>query len=215
MTQEEEILEQYVRRFPVGCVLFQEGDPGGELYVVRRGKVQISRRINGKEHVITVMGEGNFFGEMSLLLNRPRSATATVVAETECLVFDQATFLRMVSTQSHITIRIMKNLAQRLYQANMQIEALMLSDKTHRVVKALHFMSREEGVVEAGGIRVPVTLKRLAGFVGIPLGQVAAIVDQLAEARLVLPVPDGFLIAEQGRYLEFLEFLELKERNIN
>lgn len=214
MTQEDEVLEQYVRRFPPGCVLFQEGDPGGEMFVVRQGKVQISRRIQGRDLIITVMTEGNFFGEMSLLLNRPRSATAMVLEEAECLVFDHATFLRMVSTQSHITIRIMKNLAQRLYQANMQIEALMLSDRTHRVVKALHFMSKEEGIAEAGGIKVPVTLKRLSGFVGIPLGQVAAIVDQLAEARLVLPVPDGFLIAEQGRYIEFLEFLELKERNV-
>lgn len=214
MAQEDEVLEQYVRCFPVGCVLFQEGDPGEELFVMRQGKVQISRRINGRDLIITVMREGNFFGEMSLLLNRPRSATATVIEPAECLVFDQATFLRMVSTQSHITIRILKNLAQRLYHANMQIEALMLSDKTHRVVKALHFMSKEEGIAEARGIKVPLTLKRLASFVNIPLGQVAVIVDQLAEARLVLPVQDGFLIAEEGRYIEFLEFLELKERNI-
>jgi len=213
MTQEKEVLEQFAKQYTVGTVLFQEGDAGTELFVVRQGKVQISRRINNKDHIITVVGDGNFFGEMSLLLNRPRSATATVTEPAECLVFDQVTFLRMIATQSQITLRIMKNLAQRLYHANMQIEALMLSDRTHRVVKALHYMSHEEGIPQAGGILVPITLKRLSGFVGFPLGQVAAVVDQLAEARLVLPQPDGFLIAEEGRYLEFLEFLEMKEKS--
>ncbi len=47
---------------------------------------------------------------------------------------------------------------------------------------------------------------------GFPLGQVAAIIDKLAEALLVLPQRDGFLIAEQGRYIEFLEFLDMKEK---
>ncbi len=212
MTNEKEVLEQYAKIFPAGTVLFQEGDPGGEMFVIRKGKVQITRRINGKDCIITVIGEGNFFGEMSLLLNRPRSATATVVENTECLIFDQVTFLRMISTQSHITLRIMKNLAQRLYHANMQIEALMLSDKTHRVVKALHYLSREEGILQADGVLVPINLKRLSAFVGFPLGQVAAVVDQLAEARLVIPGSEGFLIAEEGCYLEFLEFLEMKEK---
>ncbi len=212
MTAENSIEDQYNRSFAPGTVLFSEGEDGNELFVIRKGSVQISRKISNREYIIAIIPEGSFFGEMSLLLNRPRTATATVIEPSQILVFDQPTFLRMVSSQSNIAISIMKNLAQRLYRANIQIETLLLSDKTHRVVKALNYLSLEEGEARPDGIFVPTTLKRLSAFVGFPLGQVAAIIDKLAEALLVLPQRDGFLIAEQGRYVEFLEFLDMKEK---
>ncbi|MBN2725627.1 MAG: Crp/Fnr family transcriptional regulator [Deltaproteobacteria bacterium] len=212
MISEQEAARQYIKEYPAGTILFQEGDQGTELYVVRTGKVQISRKIANKDFIIALIPEGSFFGEMSLLLNRPRSASAIVLEDSQIMVFDQQTFLKMVSTQSNIAIRIMKNLAQRLYKANIQIETLLLGDKTHRVVKALHYMAREEGEKRPDGIFVSSSLKRLSGFVGFPLGQVAAIIDKLADAYLVLPQTDGFLIAEEGRYIEFLEFLDMKEK---
>ncbi|MBU1239668.1 Crp/Fnr family transcriptional regulator [Myxococcota bacterium] len=212
MTGEYSIEEQYNRTFAPGTILFTEGDEGTELFVIRKGSVQISRKIANKEYIIAVIPEGSFFGEMSLLLNRPRSATATVLEPAQIMVFDQQTFLRMVAGQSNIAISIMKNLAHRLYRANIQIETLLLGDKTHRVVKALNYLSIEEGEQRPDGIFVPTSLKRLSAFVGFPLGQVAAIIDKLAEALLVLPQRDGFLIAEQGRYIEFLEFLDMKEK---
>lgn len=212
MIPDNDTARQYIKEYPAGTILFQEGDEGTELYVVRTGKVQISRKIANKDYIIAIIPDGSFFGEMSLLLNRPRSATAMVIEDSEILEFDQPTFLKMLTTQSNIAIRIMKNLAQRLYKANIQIETLLLSDKTHRVVKALHYMAREEGEKRPDGIYVPTTLKRLAGFVGFPLGQVAAIIDKLADAYLVLPQKEGFLIAEEGRYIEFLEFLDMKEK---
>jgi CRP/FNR family transcriptional regulator, cyclic AMP receptor protein len=212
MAEDSNLTEKYLCDFTPGTVLFTEGDSGNELYVIRKGKVQISRKIAHKEFIMAVIPEGSFFGEMSLLLNRPRSATATVIESSQIMVFDQKTFMRMISSQSNIAISIMKNLAQRLFRANIQIETLLLGDKTHRVVKALHFLSSESGEKRPDGIFVPTTLKRLSAFVGFPLGQVAAIIDKLAEALLVLPQRDGFLIAEQGRYIEFLEFLDMKDK---
>jgi CRP/FNR family transcriptional regulator, cyclic AMP receptor protein len=212
MTTQEEIMDHYVKTYEPGTILFHEGDEGHELYVIRSGKVQISRKFSNKDYVLAVIPAGSFFGEMSLLLKRTRSATATVIAKSDIIVFDEKTFIKMISTQSEIALKIMKNLAQRLYRANIQIETLLLSDKTHRVVKALHYLSREEGIKKPDGVLIPITLKRLSGFVGFPLGQVAAVIDKLAEAYLVIPQRDGFLIAEEGRYLEFLEFLDIKEK---
>ena len=72
-----DLLQRFGREFPRGTVLFREGDPGGEMYVVSRGKVSISARGGAVEKVLSTLGQGEFFGEMSILNDAPRSATAT------------------------------------------------------------------------------------------------------------------------------------------
>ena len=59
-----ELLRRFGRDFPRGTVLFREGDPGGEMYVVHRGKVGITTRVGAVEKVLTTLGQGEFFGEM-------------------------------------------------------------------------------------------------------------------------------------------------------
>jgi CRP/FNR family cyclic AMP-dependent transcriptional regulator len=209
---EKNIQNLYLREFPAGTILFEEGRTGKELFVIREGVVQISRKIANKNFILADIPKGSFFGEMSLLLNRSRSATATVIEPSKIMVFDQQTFNSMIKNESNIAIRVMQSLAKRLYRSNIQIETLLLEDKTHRVVKALNYLSIEEGIKKPSGIMVPVNLKQLSAFVGFPLGKVASIIDKLTEAKLVLPKQEGFLIAEEGRYLEFLEFLDMKEK---
>src|SRR6266850_1027047 len=72
-------LEHLVRKQPSGTVLFREGDRGQTMYVIRSGKVNISKRIGDSEITLAVLGPGEFFGEMALLEGLPRSAGATVV----------------------------------------------------------------------------------------------------------------------------------------
>ena len=79
MTSAESLTQRFAREYPRGSVVFREGDPGGPMYVVQSGQVRISRRAGGAETVLTTLGPGAFFGEMSILSGRPRSATATCV----------------------------------------------------------------------------------------------------------------------------------------
>src|SRR2546430_17715708 len=69
-------VEHLVRRHPSGTVLFREGDRGQTMYVIRSGKVNISKRIGDSEITLAVLGAGEFFGEMALLGGLPRSAGA-------------------------------------------------------------------------------------------------------------------------------------------
>src|SRR5258708_27035251 len=71
-------LEHLVRNHPAGTVLFREGDRGATMYVLRSGKVKISKHISDTELTLAVLGPGEFFGEMALLEGLPRSAVAAV-----------------------------------------------------------------------------------------------------------------------------------------
>src|SRR6266568_7505356 len=125
------------RQFPAGTVLFREGYAGREMYVVHSGKVELTRRMRDRDGHLLFVPPGEFFGEMAIVNNRPRSATATVVEDTDLLVIDARTFETMIRAKAEIAVRMIQLLAARLEHANQQIELLLLRDADHRVVHLL------------------------------------------------------------------------------
>jgi CRP-like cAMP-binding protein len=217
-------LERFARDFPAGSVLFEEGQPGDYMYVVQTGEVEIRRQVGETERVLAILPPGEFFGEMAILNGRPRSATAVCKTDARLLVIEGKTFEAMMRARPEIALRIIKALATRLESANQHIELLLLPTPNHRVVQCLRHMAEEQlqlaGTVVTTGsaILVPKRIEEVATRVGLPVHEVIEVVDRLRAARLVLMAEDagiegdGFIVPEVGRLLEFLEFLNLKDR---
>ena len=213
MAGDSGLFERFGKNVPTGTVLFREGDPGKDMYVLQAGRVQLTRRIKNEEKIVAVLLPGEFFGEMSIVNNRPRSATATVIEDAKMLVIDSRTFEAMIRGNAEIAVRLIKKLSTRLEQANQQIEILLLRDTNHRIVHALRRLAETTGVQEAAGVRIDVGISELADRVGMTDAEVSDVLDRLAQAKLVTKVGErGFIVAEVGRLIEFLEFLEMKER---
>jgi len=212
------LLERFGKFYPAGTVLFHEGDAGSDMFVIHSGRVELTRRMKDRETILASLPPGEFFGEMAVVNNRPRSASATVKEDAWLLVIDARTFEAMIRGKAEIAVRMIKAMAGRLERANQQIELLLLKDVNHRVVHCLRQLADTGTPVEGGGIFIPMTLSQLAGRVAVDETQVLEVVQRLRQARLVLPAPesgvpgDGFVVPEVGRLLDFLEFLEMKER---
>jgi CRP/FNR family cyclic AMP-dependent transcriptional regulator len=219
----DNLLERFARDYDAGTVLFREGEPGDFMYVVHAGEVEIRRKVGDHERVLAVLPAGEFFGEMALINQRPRSATAVVRRPSRLLVIEPRTFEAMIRGKTEIAVRMIRTLAGRLERANNQIELLLLPSANHRVVQCLRRLAEEQ--LEAAGaagaesaIYLPVQLEDIAARVALPAHEVADIVERLYQSRLVVLAEDagiegpGYVIPEVGRLLEFLEFLELKER---
>ena len=213
MAAETGLFERFGKSVPTGTVLFREGDEGKDMYVLQAGRVQLTRRIKNEEKIVAVLLPGEFFGEMSIVNNRPRSATATVIEDAKMLVIDSRTFEAMIRGNAEIAVRLIKKLSTRLEQANQQIEILLLRDTNHRIVHALRRLAESTGVPDAAGVRIDVGVSELADRVGMTDIEVSDVLDRLSQAKLVTKVGErGFIVAEVGRLIEFLEFLEMKER---
>jgi len=210
----ENLVEKFGRYFPAGTLLFQEGEPGQEMFVVYSGKVELSRYFQDRSTVLAVLEPGEFFGEMAIVNQRPRSATARVLEDAWLLVIDSATFETMVRTRVEIAVRLITTLAGRLQRANEQIEILLVRDSNHRVVRALRSLADEIGRRMPDGLAVfiPVSLETLAGRVGLTEEEVETILTNLRGARLVGDAEGGLVVPEVGRLVDFLEYLELRER---
>jgi len=109
--------ERFVRRVPAGEVIVREGDAGSEMFVVRRGKVEVRR--GGR--TLTVLREGEYFGELSLLLGVPRSATVVARTDVELVVIPRDHFDAMLREQPEIAVPLLKELAQRLRSTDDQV----------------------------------------------------------------------------------------------
>ena len=219
----ENLIDRFARDYEPGTVLFREGDPGDFMYVIQSGSVEIRRAVGDLERVLAVLPAGEFFGEMALINARPRSATAVVREPSRLLVIEPRTFEAMLRGRVEIAVRLIRTLASRLERANQQIELLLLPNANHRVVQCLRRMAEEQIQAAGGGsaesaVYLPIDVPDLAQRVALPPHEVADIISRLGHARLVMRANDagiagdGYVIPEVGRLLEFLEFLELRDR---
>jgi|MudIll2142460700_1097286.scaffolds.fasta_scaffold262760_1 CRP-like cAMP-binding protein len=212
MGAEPQLFERFGREFPAGTVLFREGEPGREMYVIQEGKVNISKRAGEIEKLLSALGPGEFFGEMSILSGAPRSATATCAEDSRLLVIDARTFESMVRGSAEIAVRLIKKLAERLRDADHQIANLLLRDAESRVVHYLA-VAAEKGSRSAVGVKIDVSARELPARVGIPPEQAEEVLLGLLKSQIVSVYPDAMVVPDPARLRQHLEALQARNRS--
>jgi CRP-like cAMP-binding protein len=109
-------LSKFRQSYRKSEVIFREGSTGSEMYLIHSGRVLLSvRQDETREVPLVVLNPGDFFGEMALVDDSPRSATASAVEDnTELIVMDRARFLFMVRQQPEFALSLMHTLCRRL-----------------------------------------------------------------------------------------------------
>lgn len=112
-----------------GEFLFQEGDKADHLYVIHRGKVQISKRIGETNEEIQILGEGEFVGEMSLINSAPRSATAIALEDCELISMDKESFENCVRDNHKFSLSVIELLSDRLRETDELVTELISRER--------------------------------------------------------------------------------------
>jgi CRP-like cAMP-binding protein len=134
------------KRYPKDTVVFFENEEGDFFFTILEGRIKVTiLGDDGREVILSVLGPGDFFGEMALLDNEPRSATAIAVEESELLSLHRNDFQSVLNDNRSITNALIKVLSARLRRANHQISTLALLDVYGRVARVIVDMAREEG----------------------------------------------------------------------
>ncbi|MBE3575834.1 MAG: Crp/Fnr family transcriptional regulator [Firmicutes bacterium] len=135
-----ERLAQIVRvaEYRRGEQVFLAGDPGDAFYMVISGSVRIYiLSEDGREKTLTLLGPGEFFGEMALVDDAPRSASAQALEFARLMVLSRGAFTHMITTHPDMAIKVIRVLSQRLREANSQMEQLAFGDVRGRVAAVL------------------------------------------------------------------------------
>ncbi len=170
------------RKFPKDSVIFFEHDPGDSLFMILSGRVKVTiLSDDGREIILSVLGEKDFFGEMSLLDNEPRSATAIAMEDTEVVILHQREFLSIVERRPRVLVLMLAVLSSRLRKANHQIGSLALLDVYGRVAAVLLEMAKESGTRLKDGricFRRP-THQEIANMIGATRETVSRMISDL------------------------------------
>ena len=156
-------------RLPKGSTLFSEGDDGDHLYVIVEGKLKLGTSSgDGRENLLSILGPGEMFGELSLFDAGPRTSTATAVTDVRLLSLGHKQVIPWITAHPQVALDLLERLAQRLRRTNEVVGDLVFSDVPGRVAKALLDLGERFGKVTDEGLYVhhDLTQEELAQLVG-------------------------------------------------
>jgi CRP/FNR family transcriptional regulator, cyclic AMP receptor protein len=134
------------REYPKNSVILFEDDPGDSLYIVSAGQVKVVLiGEDGREVILSVLADGDFFGEMALIDDEPRSAHVIAMKDSLLLVLRRDDFQSQVARHPQIALKLLKVLVQRLRRADEKIGGLVLLDVNGRVARLLLDLADEGG----------------------------------------------------------------------
>ena len=148
-----------VRRFGPNQVIFHLGDPGGLLYVISRGKVKISHTTpEGQEVVLAILGPGDFFGELALIDEAPRSATAVALGPSEMWTLHREEFVHFITDNPEFALHVLKTLARHIRRLNMQLADIFFLDLPGRLARTLLHLAEQYGRHTTDGTVIDLSL---------------------------------------------------------
>lgn len=183
------------RSFGKGQLIILAEDPGDTLFAIEKGEVKVSLvNYDGKEFILSLLGEGEVFGELSLLDDQPRSANVTAVEDTELVMIRRTDFLQLLTSIPQIAVSLLEELASRLRRTDDQVGGLALLNVHNRISKTILHLAANRGVETEEGILIEErpTHQQLANMSGTTRETVTRVLKQL-EA-------DGYVVA-RGRQL--------------
>lgn len=130
---EHPVIDGSNRSYQSNQMIFCENEPGNDLFIIQRGRVRISKLLNGNDVTLNIMKQGDIFGEMAILDNKPRSASATAMEDTDMLSIGRANFETMVVTQPQLMTRIIVLLSERIWISYKKISNSQISDMNGRI----------------------------------------------------------------------------------
>jgi CRP/FNR family cyclic AMP-dependent transcriptional regulator len=202
--EKSSLFQKYGQILEAGRDLFKEGDPGDTMYIIQKGRIKITKRVNNVEKILMVLGKGDFLGEMALIRQTPRTATATAIDNCELLSFNRNGFVSMISKNSSIAMNIIEKLCLRLEKADNQIRDLAKRDVKSLVISALNDLRRatkspgESGA--SSSLNYSETVRNISMQVNAPEDEV--------EAQLGRLISSGFL-GKDGNILDIVNAEEL------
>ena len=152
-----------------GGILFKEGDSGEHVYVIVEGKLKLGTSSgDGRENLLSILGPGEMFGELSLFDPGPRTSTATAVTDAKLLSLSHAKLIPWLRENPDVSLQLLARLAQRLRRTNEAVGDRVFSDVPGRVAKALIDLGERFGKESPEGLFVhhDLTQEELAQLVG-------------------------------------------------
>jgi len=191
------------RRYPRGSIVLHKDDVGDETCLIMIGKVKvIVAYTDGKEIILNILKSGDFFGEMAVFDNMPRSATVVAEEDCELLIISRENLTNLIKRNPQIAFKLLADMSRRLREADEQISGLAHLDAKGRVAQTLLKLSKESNMITDEGYQV---------FPKPPIKDIAAM-SGTSHSRLLSELTKKRIIGLTKEYIVIYDRFETEDK---
>ncbi len=174
----ESLFDKFGKTFEPGEIIFCEFEPGNDFFFIQEGKVKITKTVGTMQKTLDVLTTGDIFGEMAILEEEPRSASAIAIDHVRVLNFNRANFDSLITGNPALAYRLLVVFSTRIYDAKRRLQILLLDDLQGRIADV--FLMLSEKMPEAGNenrLIFPVTVDDVANWCGQNVSEVQKVIS--------------------------------------
>lgn len=143
------------KKFKKGSIILLEEETGSALFVIISGKVKVVRADDdGREVILAILSESDFFGEMAILDGLSRSASVVAITKAEVFMIHRNDFLRLLQDYPTLAVSLLRELTMRLRKADAQIKSLSLKDAAGRIASVILQLADDIGKIRKGRVEI-------------------------------------------------------------
>ena len=178
---------RFAKTFEPGSVIISEYEPGDCFYLIQSGRVQLVKCVNGKKKNLDILMPGEFFGEMAILENTPRSATCVAIDKVEVLEFNKQNFEILITGNPQIAMILIKLFCKRIYDQKRRFKTLVISDPQARIGDVFLMFDEMNPCPNPNerSRRFNLTIQDVAHWAGLPIGQVKDEMSKFVEKHKI------------------------------
>jgi CRP/FNR family cyclic AMP-dependent transcriptional regulator len=213
MNGSAEAFNRFRKTFQAGDVIFSEYEPGDNFYLIQSGRVQIVKIFGDLEKTIAILNPGEIFGEMAILEEAPRSATAIAMDPVTALEFNQENFDILMQGNPQVALTLLKLFAMRIHDQKRKFQILTLDDVEAKVADVFLMLKDHEPVdtTEVETMQFNTTVDDVAHWAGISPEKCRQVINHFINQRRVELFPDKIVVRNINDFDRFVKSRRRKQ----
>ncbi|MGA2973908.1 MAG: Crp/Fnr family transcriptional regulator [Spirochaetia bacterium] len=200
------MFNRFSKLFRKGDIIFCEYEPGDTFYLIQSGRVQIVRIIGDLEKNIDILNPTEVFGEMAILEEAPRSATAIALDDVKALEFNRENFEVLMMGNPQIAMKLLKLFVKRIYDQKRRFMILTLDDVEAKVADVFLMLAENQAIdmSTVDTIDFKTTADDISHWAGIPPGQCREVLNHFVAQRKIELYPDRIVVKIINDFARFV-----------
>lgn len=198
--------ERFAVIFQKGDIIFCEYEPGDSFYLIQSGRVQISKIMGDIEKMIDILYPGEVFGEMAILEEAPRSASAIALDQVKALAFNRANFEILMRGNPQIAMKILKLFTKRIYDQRRRFMILTLDDIQAKVADVFLMLAETDPNPNPDMEKreFKTTVDDIAHWAGLPPEKCREVINHFLTQRRLEVFPDRIVVKNLNEFVRFV-----------
>jgi CRP-like cAMP-binding protein len=200
------------RTYEKDDMIFAEGEPAEEIFIIKSGSVKITRVSKNGEILLAILKNGDVFGEMALLEEKPRGASALAYEKCDLIVVNQANFDQMITTQPQLITKLTSLLAERIWTSYRQLANTRINDPLRRMYDMLLIQLEKKRINldTKGPYPFDFGIKELLNMIGLPAGEGGEALKKMLQSNYVKIAQDKITVQDVFEFSKHVSFYRKK-----